>query len=579
MRRFPLCVLALLLQRNFSWTGLDEKLRLFFNIPSLDKLTAVDILLLTTPAQHSYDNPSVKLDPKSLKTWLSELPTADVIETVKCLLNAIELFNEVHIHVETRLKLLELYKEALDLILYTYDDLRLRQLPLPAVQRQSLAEDIMWLYLGLANGYKTIVLYGHENQANPARDSALLLAIYRAMELIILALVYAFRSQSAAPPLAYLEIYQLYLYSEHHGVLNTAVKGCKDHNITPTIDRLFKQFVLLVIANPRKINSAEIYELHTFLEPFAASCVVTNNSLEADSDVKFCIDLFEDAPPEKLQHTRIDPASTSLRNIDISPALRDIEEWLAKHSKSNQSIFYERELQLLPQLLNIVSAKAPIVNTDFASNTNVRVAFGLATLLQFMDNPALMDSACQTKLDHNSEALMRDNPSGDRSTQLYHWLFYSTDDQRYFLFGNAWPHTAPSLSGELVGLVKINAETGKPGLVIARIKSTQPTENEVFKLEIEWLGGTAFPIICRKPGTLEQINPGCRGIYFPRDKHGQKPATLLLPNTFIEQFNNLQVEVMGQSFEVIIAQIINQSPLYTQFRFKAIQSESLGANR
>jgi len=162
------------------------------------------MLLLTAPAQHIAQNPAVECDPRRVKQWLTALPTDDVQATVTQLLNALKPFNELQLDVKPRLKLLEIYHAAFDTILYTYDDLHLRSLSLSHDTRRTLSDDIMWVYLELANGYKSIVKAVYEGNNDTPAQGDMLLSIYRGIELIANALVYAFRDHRTPPPLVYL---------------------------------------------------------------------------------------------------------------------------------------------------------------------------------------------------------------------------------------------------------------------------------------------------------------------------------------------------------------------------------------
>lgn len=72
---------------------------------------AMDMLLLTIPDQHEDSNPTVLLDEKLLRKWLSELPMMNVVQTVEMVQRAILPFNELKVESQLRLKLLEYYRK------------------------------------------------------------------------------------------------------------------------------------------------------------------------------------------------------------------------------------------------------------------------------------------------------------------------------------------------------------------------------------------------------------------------------------------------------------------------------------
>lgn len=310
------------------------------------------MLLLTTPAQHAATNPAVELDPKRVKQWIDSLPQMNVLETVQRLHEAIEPFNEAGIDDARRGKLLEVYYAAFDEILYFYDHLRLSMLPISPERQRLIAEDITWLYLGLANGYKIVVKNGYDAGINPKHDAGLLLSVYRAMELIVQGLVYAGRSRQTPPPLAYLEINQLYLLAEKHGVLDARIKAVKDKAGIPTIERLYKQFALLAIADPCKLDGGnEAFELFTALEDFAPHSILMKVAQRQAAVGRYWVDLMDDRPPRFCERTDTPAQMDWIRVLDVDPALAAIKSWLARHQGAGQSMMNAWKVQPLQGLV------------------------------------------------------------------------------------------------------------------------------------------------------------------------------------------------------------------------------------
>ena len=141
-----------------------------------------EILLLSTPMQHVAANPAVELDSRRLKSWLQDLPGGDIPVTVKELTSALQQFNGVQHEAKHRLKLLELYFQTFRDVLSSFDEMRLRMLPMNEAQRRLLAQDIMWLYLELATGYKIVVKECHEMHYTAQQEPGYLHALYRSIE-------------------------------------------------------------------------------------------------------------------------------------------------------------------------------------------------------------------------------------------------------------------------------------------------------------------------------------------------------------------------------------------------------------
>lgn len=303
------------------------------------------MLLLTTPVQHATANPAVELDPERVRHWIDSLPQKDVLETVQRLHEAIAPLNEVGIDDARRVKLLEVYYAAFDEILYFYDHLRLSMLPISPERQRLLAEDITWLYLELAKGYKIVVKNGYEAGISPKHDAGLLLSMYRAMELIVQGLVYAGRSRQAPPPLAYLEINQIYLLAEEHGVLDARVKAKAG---VSNIEKPYKQLALLAVADPRKLGGDnEAFELFMALEDFAPHSILMKVPQHQAVVGRYCVDLMDDRPPRFCNRTDAPAQTNWIRILDVDLALAAIKSWLAKHQGAGQSMMNAWKVQPL----------------------------------------------------------------------------------------------------------------------------------------------------------------------------------------------------------------------------------------
>jgi hypothetical protein len=67
-------------------------------------------LLLTTPEQHSFEDPTLELDEKRLSKWLASLPVLNAGDSLRQVLGALEPLNEQRLDVDKRLRLMGLYQ-------------------------------------------------------------------------------------------------------------------------------------------------------------------------------------------------------------------------------------------------------------------------------------------------------------------------------------------------------------------------------------------------------------------------------------------------------------------------------------
>jgi len=499
---------------------------------------------------------------KELKQWLDSLPTDNVLETVHQLREAIETFNEIQVEDAKRIKLLELYKETLDLILYSYDEMRLRQLPIPTIQRKSLAEDIMWLYLGLSNGYKTVVLHSHENQLMPSQDTKILLAVYRAMELIIHALIYAFRSQHTAPPLAYLELNQLYFFAEQDEALALAVKGVRGHAVTPSIDVLFKQFMLLIVADPTSIKHTRLYQLHSALETFTTNCTVLKGYQDKNSPYKYRLDLMDDTPPGLSSNDNTTFVSDTVRTLDIYPALSDIETWITTHLKQTTNYFDEHELHLLEEYLSSVNNIWALKNINLPTSSLVSLTMGATNIRHLLKETSLAVGNYNT-------------PQHNMAAAHANWQVIDKQLKKITIQGQFSHPTDSPLNGDIVGLLSTEQDTGNPEITIASILETTKNHSASTTLKLQLINHNPTPVTCQLLDENGQSLSNIGAFYFQRDSIIKKPASLLTPKIVAEHKHRILVTVHGIIYDVIPTTLVHQTAQYIQFRFKAEKSKGL----
>ena len=102
----------------------------------------MDSLLLTTPAQQKYTNPTVELKPKKVAQWLEQLPVLNPVISAKALTEALRGLSEQNIKAKDRFQLLALFREPVNEIFNSFDADAIRKLPVSANLRTLVKEEI-----------------------------------------------------------------------------------------------------------------------------------------------------------------------------------------------------------------------------------------------------------------------------------------------------------------------------------------------------------------------------------------------------------------------------------------------------
>ncbi len=310
----------------------------------------MDFLLITSSTQHLNKNPAVTLDSSVLATSLSNLPMDDVVETVKRLYGMISPLNEMSVDDTVRFGLLEQYRKTLDDIFFSYDDFRLKGLDLSSQALRHLKEDITWLYLGIATGYKVIVKNGYSDELNPKHNKTLLCAIYRSIELLIRAILYASRSRDGAPPLAYLEINQLYKYAEYYHAHKAKISNLRRETLVNSVELLYKHFMLFNMTKRLLLadSKTNVVSIFTYLEPYAEKLDLMDGVICNKPIGRFVVDLMADKPPMPCSGEGVPlPPVMDGRTLNSAPAFNAIKKRIIKLSNDVIGFVEQDELKNL----------------------------------------------------------------------------------------------------------------------------------------------------------------------------------------------------------------------------------------
>lgn len=518
----------------------------------------MEILLLSTSAQHSAGNTDVITDPKVLKKWIDSLPIMDLPTTVKKLHTAIESINELVMDDRQRIKLLEIYYDSLQDILISYDEIRISMLQIETQQRNLLREDIMWLYLSLANGYKYIVKNAYDKGASPKKDSAFLQAIYTAMELIIEGLLYGYRSHQTPPPLARLEINQLYSLALYKNVGDTQVKGIKGHLQTPTISRLFKQYALLSISNPYRLSSSDILELFLFLESVVDECIIESNGSINPPDGKYLIDLNADTSPASAYFLENPEEVNGKLIIDVWPIVNTLGLRLAKQDQMEESFAQAQERHMIDILIEQLGQQNKRRSAREELDIDTQLAIG-------------MDAVHFYLLAHLKGKKAWPTTGEDPAYPLTQWKIRNCSDGGYMLEIPQQNITTELLVGEILALsLKTEKQTPVP-IKLAIIRWIQREQDEMIQIGIEALSDGALPITYMIESEFGlQVDDGMNlsGIYFPPDHQKSQPASILIDK--VEYKNNQSITLINgnRKHDILITALLLDSPLYVRLKFK-----------
>lgn len=519
---------------------------------------------LTTPIQHNEADPAVELHPANLERWLNELPVDDIFETVGKLDTIISAFNEVKVLSTNRLKLLEIYFSAFRKMLQGYDEMRIAQLRVPAKQKQQLSHDIMWLYIKLSHGYKIIVkdYAGTPNNSKPPQY--LLKSLFRALELTVVSLIYSYRFGLETPPLTYLELHQLYAFAEHYELLDKPVTSAGGYAKTPTIASFYTLALIFVSIEPRQYEPYTLEVLFLALQPFSFEGVITRAFEPNENSFIYNINLSENQAPAIMADNEISSVTEWTRYLDIGDVITNITGWVDENKDKSNTLLIEHELELFPALITRLKVNLNEKKCQSTQNKRKPLEANCAKLiigLVPLESLLIMKSV---------ELDLRLN------FKLSEWTVQAESPNGCELASHIDIFEEELSLGELVGIVSSDKGDDSMSLLkIAYICGLQQLEQGVILIRLEYLSGTAHPLIymmvSEEGNAVEKTRSN--GVYLLDEMEDSDKSLMIVNRQHYKQSQQYLVKTREKVYTVVATDLIRQTLRYSYFHFNIMQEE------
>jgi hypothetical protein len=286
------------------------------------------MLLLTTPEQHDFRDPTVELNEKKLQRWLASLPVLDAGESLRQVLGALEPFNEQRLEVEKRLALLLHYQATFKRLYETAEPLRLRQQPLSQQQRRDTVDNVERLSLAMANGFKLVVkeLYAHGDDRDPVKFARVL---RWTLQQLAAALLHSYRFYRPEPGFVFLELNQVYRLARHLGLHDSSVATGQDAT-QHSLAGIYQAICLLSLCDPFSLEEGLADSYYRSLLQFAGKCrVVPGNSWQGLPEGLYFIDLRSDSRPRHCVYLESPVDGEDPHILDARTTLQQMHKILA----------------------------------------------------------------------------------------------------------------------------------------------------------------------------------------------------------------------------------------------------------
>ncbi|MBZ2168540.1 MULTISPECIES: GTPase [Marinobacter] len=546
--------------------------------------------------------------PKAFRDWTGQLPLANIGEASRQLYHAIIELNQLYIHPQQRLQLLEQIRGK---IRFVCDELSRHYLGMSVAlteKQRKIANLSQALQMHLASGYKLSVLELLEDGGVDRNRKHLSLACHRAISELAAGIVRSHQLYCPSPTRSWLECHRLFRFALRNKLANTEIDDdTLQHRRSSTVADAYKRILLLGCARPNQLRQPELVQVYELFELWSdyASC-----QTDATDDSLFVINLEHDNPPMYRSLLQASPCEDSI-GFDSRKLSSMVAETL--HNRRNHldaeaplpipARINDTLLTHLSQALGIVAKRN---FNRIACQGTLEVCVGLTAAHYFVSgekvfgdfidgndwdlkdqtNPFVRsarekndpwanspDSAPREDMLHAADTPINfKGASGSNSAtskddknqpRAHHPTLINTSPGGYCV---VWETSAPSSlqSGEILGVREHHSHPWS----IAMVRWLQHTKGEGTQVGIELLAPSASPCGVKLIQKVGNSSEYLRGLLLPEISAINQAATLVTPRLPFQSGSRISMLYDGRVDEGVLSNKVASSGSISQFELK-----------
>jgi len=494
-------------------------------------------LLLTTPEQHDFQDPTLELNEKKLQRWLTGLPVLNASESLRLMLNALEPLNEQRLDVDKRLALLAIYQTTFQRLYATAEPVRLRQQPLSRQQRLDTVDDVERLSLAMANGFKlaVVALYAEGDRVDAVKFGR---ALRWTMQTLAAALLHSYRFYRPEPGFVFLEINQVYRLARHRGLHEVADA---EDSAAASLAGIYQAICLLALCDPFSLEEGAADSCYRALLQYVSSVrLVPGNSWQGVPEGLFFVDLKSDSRPRHCVFLESPVAGDDPHILDARGALQQMHRTLAALPADRRR--QRAEATILKNLLPEVTARDKRRSERRRDGRWIGLVTGLEDIVDWLT------------------AWRRGEPR-----DAVQWRVKDSSEGGYCL---VWDESTASLLrvGDLVCVVSDSDEQAPPRLQLMVVRWLRDAREQGAELGVELLAATTNPVRVRHADA--EITDTLPALFMPSS--GGAPGTvarLIAPPEVYAPNRVLVIYVGEREITIRCRTLVEQGPAFDCFEF------------
>ena len=555
-------------------------------------------IILHFPEKDEPQNLACPPHPLKIKEWLEHLPLDNTGETARLVYQELTALNRTSIAPQHRFQILEFFRPSVQHVAGALKKHYLcSTLPLSSISIKA-AQLTRELYLEMANGYKIII---DNLLTNEATASMTLTHMHRAMCYLSEALLTSYQMYAPSPATVWHDMHQMYRYAEHKKLHESPVLD-NQNTLNPqrSINDLYKQSLLLALANPYQLSQDGITEVYAALVKLAPYGLLNAVSNPGDATGSFIINLTGDDPPTSLAVNKNCGVGSCLA-LDTTDLIYHLFQLLENEAGSLEQNAAREDSPSSPVPSGLarwlISAWGIVSRRSFArlrKTGRVNITIGLDAIHHFISNTSVVDATLSfIKKDiHPAPSSPPNPPRGNSdpialfSRGLQNTAHRSVDPPRPHAThtctiinesaggsGLLWKgdgNSTPFKTGEVIGIQTANGMSNNAwGIAVIRW-AKNVTSSEV-EFGIEMLAPAAEAVLIRTHAADRSGDAPLNGLLLPELKATSQSATLITPENAFQTGKEIILNTNSGTRHVLLTESLENTSSFMQFLFMPVQ--------
>jgi hypothetical protein len=520
------------------------------------------MLALNVPEPITGRSISVETNPKAVKAWLVSLPPANLLDTSRAIFDALTTLNRVKLPIDDRLKLLEHYQVAVDLLDAPLEA-SYTSAALPAKEKNKqtavLARN---LQLELANGYKLALLeranarFGFGARQIPELIQKLLLVYQKLLWVCC-------KSYSPVPTGVWTEAHSLFHHAIQHKLIDQPESPDQP---AKTIGGVYKQILLLALSDPYRYHPAEHDKINDLIKSYGSAAQFQPLGKTPNPAGFFLVRLDSDAPPSFLGQKPFDVQASNAILLDtmdmaklLHKALHSVEQKLATTSDKVKA---QAWIDLLRRVTRQWSIAPKRVFQRISANSSVAVTGGLRMTAFHVNGarpmlqPVILDG---TVLEGEGPVTL----GGTQYGAPDEWMVLNESPGGYAMRLKPVPQNCVYRVGDIVGL----RAHGQPTWMLGCIRWLQTSaEGDAIEIGVQILAPKGEPAMVRPSITHTDASfQPC--LLLPEVSALKQPPLIVAPRGTFGALRELTVYSDDSEFLVRATKLNEQAVGYELFEY------------